>query len=178
MFSEDEVVQEFLFTLVAGQDFGDLALLSETNTRTCTIKSASDETKLIQLSKDSFLEYVGEYKTESIKKIIRLFDQSVIFKGVSTRSKKVLASKSFYLKYPANTVVVKQGDQVYNIYIVSKGGAVVVRRCQKSSIERQLTENPSLNKLVKEKVDELSDSFLLQVEYLRKFCRVPILTRA
>jgi CRP-like cAMP-binding protein len=62
----------------------------------------------------------------------------MIFKGVSMRSKKVLASKSFYLKYPANTVVVKQGDQVYNIYLLSKGSAVVVRRCEKRSIEKYL----------------------------------------
>jgi len=68
------VLEEFLFTLVAGQDFGDLALLSDTNTRTCTIKSASDSTKLIELSKKNFLEFVGEYKTESILKIFKLFD--------------------------------------------------------------------------------------------------------
>lgn len=104
------MVEEFLFTLVAGQDFGDLALLSDANTRTCTIKSASDNTQLIELSKKNFLEFVGEYKTESIQKILKLFEESMILKGVSTRSKKVLASKSFYLKYPANTVVVKQGD--------------------------------------------------------------------
>ena len=155
------MVEEFLFTLVAGQDFGDLALLSDANTRTCTIKSASDNTRLIELSKRNFLEFVGEYKTESIQKILKLFDESMILKGVSNRSKKVLASKSFYLKYPANTVVVKQGDQVYNIYLVSKGSSVVVRRCQKSSIQKYLKNNPNTNHLFREKVESMPESLLL-----------------
>ena len=145
-----------------------MALLSESNTRTCTIKSSSDNTKLIELSKQHFLEFIGEYKTESVSKIIQLFEQCMLFKGISNRSKNVLASKSFYLKYPANTVIVKQGEPIYNLYFISKGSASVVRRCKKSS----LLENENfhdMNYMFKQKMCNIKSSILLHVETLRKF---------
>lgn len=161
------MLEEFLFTLIAGQDFGDLALLGESNTRTCTIKATSDQTKLIELTKEHFLEFIGEYKTESVSKIMKLFEDCMLFKGISNRSKNVLASKSFYLKYPANTVIIKQGEPIYNIYFICKGSASIVKRVKKSA----LLENEKfkeMNYMFKQKMSKIKSTILLHVETLRK----------
>jgi CRP-like cAMP-binding protein len=74
---------------------------------------------------------VGEFKTESVNKINKLYEECMLFKGISNRSKKNLANKSFYLRYPANTLIVKQGEPIFNLYFLSVGSASVVRRVLK-----------------------------------------------
>jgi CRP-like cAMP-binding protein len=96
-----------------------------------------------------------------------MFEQSMLFKGISKRSKNVLASKSFYLKYPANTLIVKQGEPIYNLYFISKGSASVVRRCKKSSILSN-EKLSTMNYMFKQKLLDIKESILLHVETLRK----------
>ena len=129
--------EDFLFTLVAGQEFGELALLSDTKARTCTIRAANNETKLIELNKEHFMRFVGECKTESVSKVMEFYDKCLLFRGISSRSKKVLASKSFYVKYPANSVILKQDEMPYNVYFVFKGSITVVRRVSKSDMSQK-----------------------------------------
>lgn len=154
--------EDYLFSLQAGQDFGDLALLSETNTRTCTIRAATNDTFLIELSKDHFLEFIGEYKTETVAKTIDLFNSCLLLKGISTRSKKVLASKSFFVKYPANTVILRQTEKPFNIYFVNKGSVNVVRKVNKSD----LTPSGN-NEMILNKYERIPQHLLLTVETLR-----------
>ena len=154
--------EEYIFSLRAGQDFGDIALLSESCTRTATIRAGSDDTKLIQLSKEHFLEFINEYKTESVTKTMNLFNKCLLLKGISQRSKKVLASKSYDSKYPANTVLLRQGERTYNIFFVYKGQISVIRRVNPKELEN------APNELFKKKSKELPETVLLRIETLRK----------
>lgn len=173
-FSFDE--EDYLFSLSAGQDFGDLALLSDTNTRTCTIRAASNDTSLIELSKKHFLEFIGEYKTETVSKTIDLFNDCLLLKGISTRSKKVLASKSFFVKYPANTVVLRQGEKPFNIYFVHKGSVNIIRRVKKQDFNPKTynknldlnTDSITYSQIVAKRYEKLPYSLLLTIETLRK----------
>jgi len=85
-----------------------------------------------------------------------------LFKGISTRSKKVLASKSFYVKYPANSVILKQDEIPYNIYFVLKGSVTVLRRVDKDQVDVS-----ELGAIFKKKHRRLKQSLLLQVEVIR-----------
>lgn len=86
------------------------------------------------------MRFVGECKTESVSKVMEFYDKCLLFRGISSRSKKVLASKSFYVKYPANSVILKQDEMPYNVYFVFKGSITVVRRVNKSDMDpRNLT---------------------------------------
>lgn len=67
------------------------------------------------------MSFIGECKTESVTKMINFYNNCLLFKGISERSKKVLASKSFHVKYPANSVILKQNEAPYNIYFVFSG---------------------------------------------------------
>lgn len=153
-----------MFSLTAGQDFGDLALLSETNTRTCTIRAAGNDTSLIELTKEHFMEFIGEYKTETVAKTIDLFNSCLLLKGISTRGKKVLASKSFSVKYPANTVIIRQNEKPFNVYFVNKGSVSVIRRVNKKEFDPSGHDD-----IIIDQYEKLQDSLLLTIENLRNF---------
>ena len=109
------------------------------------------------------MRFVGECKTESVSKVIEFYEKCILFRGISSRSKKVLASKSFYVKYPANSVILKQDEMPYNVYFVYKGAITVVRRVNKSDISPK-----NLTGIFAQKYEELKPNFLLQVETIRK----------
>lgn len=96
--------------------------------RTCTVKACFDDTNLMEINKSSFDDFVGEYKTESVKTIINFYKSCSLFKTLSDQKKVELSAKSFMIKYPSNTVIVRQGDVPYNVYFIAAGSVRLVRR--------------------------------------------------
>lgn len=96
--------------------------------RTCTVQVCFDDTNLMEVNKSSFDNFVGEYKTESVKTIINFYRSCYLFKILSDQKKVELSAKSFMIKYPSNTVIVRQNDIPYNIYFIAAGGVRLVRR--------------------------------------------------
>lgn len=96
--------------------------------RTCTVQVCMDDTNLMEVNKSSFDSFVGEYKTESVKTIISFYRHCYLFKTLSDQKKVELSAKSFMIRYPSNTVIVRQNDIPYNVYFIAAGGVRLVRR--------------------------------------------------
>lgn len=96
--------------------------------RTCTVKVCMDDTNLMEVNKASFDRFVGEYKTESIKTIINFYKSCLLFATLPDQKKVELSAKSFMIRYPSNTVIVKQTDIPYNLYFIATGSVRLVRR--------------------------------------------------
>ena len=47
--------------------------------RTCTIKVGAENTNLLEVNRESFDRFVGEYKTESVKTIINFYKTCSFF---------------------------------------------------------------------------------------------------
>lgn len=117
-----------IFTLKAGEHFGEIALLNKEALRTCSVKTVSEETKLLEINKAAFDSFIGEYRTESVKVTIEFYKRCKLFHLVPDSKRVELSTKSFMIKYPSNTVILKQGDIPYNIYFVAKGAVRLLRR--------------------------------------------------
>lgn len=117
-----------IFNLVIGEYFGEIALMQKDSLRTCTVRAAIDETQLIEIDKPAFDSFVGEYKTESVKTIIDFYKACKLFSLIPDQKKVELAAKSFMIKYPTNTVILRQDDIPFNIYFIATGTCRLVRR--------------------------------------------------
>lgn len=117
-----------IFNLVVGEYFGEIALMQKDSLRTCTVRAAIDDTQLIEIDKQAFDSFVGEYKTESVKTIIDFYKSCKLFSLVPDQKKVELAAKSFMIKYPTNTIILRQDDIPFNIYFVASGTVRLVRR--------------------------------------------------
>lgn len=100
------------FTLGPGDVFGELALLG-TDKRMATIIAAED-TEFLVITKSAFKNSIGNYKVEIIREIEEMYRNSVFLNGLHNSIKHSLATRSFSIKYPANTVVVRQGELPMN----------------------------------------------------------------
>ncbi len=100
--------------------------------RTCSVKIAADDTNLMILEKETFDKFVGEYKTESVKSIIQFYKSCKFFSLVADHKKVELSAKSFLMKYPTNTLVIKQGETPFNIYFIASGRVRLLRRIKDS----------------------------------------------
>lgn len=120
--------QKPIFQLDAGQNFGEIALLQEDCMRTCTIKAAEDKTTLIKLEKQDFLMYMGRFNTKSVRMIFDFFECCKFFEGIPVEKLQLLAPKSFIMRFPPNTIIIRQGEIPCNIYFVAKGSVRAVRR--------------------------------------------------
>lgn len=125
--------QKQIFQLDPGQNFGEIALLQEDCMRTCTIKASEDKTILVKLEKQDFLMYMGRFNTKSVRMIFDFFETCKFFEGIPVEKLQLLAPKSFIMRFPPNTIIVKQGDTPFNIYFVAKGTVRAVRRLQLDS---------------------------------------------
>ena len=103
--------------------------------RTCSIKIGAECTNLIEVDRESFDRFVGEYKTESVKTIIELYKTCSFFSLLSDTKKVELSAKSFMIKYPTNTVIIKQGDPAFNIFFVASGKVSLLRRVKSANDE-------------------------------------------
>jgi CRP-like cAMP-binding protein len=117
-----------IFNLVVGEYFGEIALMQKDSLRTCTVRSAIDDTQLLEVDKQAFDSFVGEYKTESVKTIIDFYKACKLFSLIPDQKKVELAAKSFMIKYPTNTVILRQDDIPFNIYFIATGTCRLVRR--------------------------------------------------
>lgn len=106
-----------------------------------------DDTNFMEVNKAAFDSFVGEYKTESVKTIISFYRTCLLFRTLSDQKKVELSAKSFMIKYPTNTLIIRQNDIPYNMYFIASGGARLVRRIsleQKEMItldsKREVTE--------------------------------------
>lgn len=117
-----------IFTLNVGEYFGEIALMQKEAQRTCTVKIGQDDTNLMEINKEAFDKFVGEYKTESVITIINFYRQCSLFDLIPDQRKVELSAKSFLIKYPSNTVIARQGDVPYNIYFIASGSARAARR--------------------------------------------------
>lgn len=125
-----------IFTLNAGEYFGEIALMQKEALRTCSVIVASDNTSLMEINKTAFDAFVGEYKTESVITIINFYKNCKLLTLMPDQRKVELSAKSFLIKYPSNTVIIRQGEVPYNIYFVASGGVRQVRRL-KSKLDIQ-----------------------------------------
>ena len=155
--------EDFIFSLIAGQDFGEIALLSDVSRRTCTIRAANNRTKLIEFSKEHFMAFISDFEAGTVKEYVRLFKESHLLKEVSERSLSVLASKTAIMKYPGRTVITSQGDKTYNVYFIKSGTVKLARSVKKSSLDVS-DRGPIFQK----KHYQLKDTLILDVETLRK----------
>lgn len=120
--------EKHIFTLRTGEHFGEIALMSKEALRTCSVKIATEDTKLLEISKEAFDKFVGEYKTEAVKATIQFYKKCKLFHSIPEQKKIDLSTKSFTIRYPSNTVILKQGDVPYNIYFVAQGSVRILRR--------------------------------------------------
>jgi CRP-like cAMP-binding protein len=117
-----------IFTLGVGEYFGEIALLQKEALRSFTIQVCMDDTHLMEINKEAFDGFVGKYKTESVKTIINFYKTCHLWSMIDDQKKVELAAKSFIIKYPSNTAIIKQNDIPYNIYFVVSGGVRLLRR--------------------------------------------------
>lgn len=80
------------------------------------------------INKEGFDAFVGEYKTESVITIINFYRSCKLLRLMTDQRKVELSAKSFLIRYPSNTVIVRQGETPYNIYFVASGSVRLVRR--------------------------------------------------
>ena len=90
----------------------------------------------MEINKSSFDKFVGEYRTESVKAIITFYKTCPLFYSLPDQKKVELSAKSFMIKYPTNTVVVKQNDIPYNIYFIASGSVRLVRRIKFADLSK------------------------------------------
>ena len=149
--------------MVPGEDFGDLALFAKNSVRTCTIRASNNETKLVKLDKHTFMQFIGELTTKSISTIMKFYDKCPLFKSLPKSVRDDLASRSFCNKYPANTLLVKQGENPFNLFFVKRGLVRAMRKLDKCLINAE-----NVPKIFKRCYDKIPKKVLLQVDIIRK----------
>jgi CRP-like cAMP-binding protein len=113
------------FTLGPGMAFGEGALLLSPS-RSASITTISD-TEFLVLTRASYQRLVGKYKAETIQEFSTVYNESIFLRGISLYVKNQLAVKSFLVKYPADTVVLRQGELPMNLYFIKRGQVKIIR---------------------------------------------------
>jgi CRP-like cAMP-binding protein len=89
--------------------------------------TTKEDTEFLVLTKDSFLRLIGQYKTDIIGEISTVYNQSIFLRGISLYVKNQLAVRSFLVKYPADTVVLRQNELPMNLFFIKRGQVKIIR---------------------------------------------------
>lgn len=128
-----------LATLIRGQGFGELALISKGSKRTASVVTV-EPTIVMILSGDDYELNLDQAKVNQIDEAIQFLHQNVKqFKFWSKSRVRLLASLSSKKTVPAGHLVVTQGQPVNALYFVLRGTCIL----QKEILHRRYNRWPT-----------------------------------
>lgn len=154
---------EHIFTLYKGETFGEQALTTDENLRTCTIL-IQDEVELIVINKGAFKYLVNQNKNNQIRDILAYYEDCVLLRGISKETKKQLAARSLVTRYPANAVILRQKEIPMDLYIVKNGSLKILRKIKKINIPGW----KNLRSLYEKEFDLIDDEVIMEIGSLNE----------
>ena len=153
---------EKIFTIGTGKSFGELALCNNI-LRTCTICCCED-TELICLSKNAYQLLKSDMNTLATTELYDVIKKCQLFQGISKTVKKKLATRSLITSYPSNSVIIKQNETPFQLYIIKNGSLKVLRKIFKEEIDN----DDEVNKAYHMEFNDIKDELILEVASLNK----------
>jgi CRP-like cAMP-binding protein len=120
-------------TLMAGQSFGELALVKDTQRTTTVITTIF--TELLVIHKEDYEVLKMTYEKDTDEKI-EVLNKIEVFKTWPRSDLSRLANLMIFQKFPPNKVILKQGDTPQGIYFIKTGKCKIVK-------EMLISKNPS-----------------------------------
>ena len=121
------------FRLHSGESQDEQSLIAEKN-RSYTVICSKVGTEQQQLTRVDYYQLLKTYKEGFYSEIRTIYDECLQFRGISKEVKQQLASRSYVAKYPANSVIIRQGEFPMNLYIIKKGSLKILRKIQKMHV--------------------------------------------
>ncbi|CAD8117618.1 unnamed protein product [Paramecium sonneborni] len=147
--------------LQKGDAFGEISLLY--NSKRTAAVMAAEKSDLIILTKENFEEYLKndskqEMQTANLNKLIQFLEKVPIFKMFSKSLLVQICTKCTIEHYSSQQILIKQGTEPSNMYIIKQGCVKVIRK-----IKLNYGSMTSREELMQKKqdlfydIDELSD---------------------
>ncbi|XP_053381442.1 uncharacterized protein LOC123556827 isoform X2 [Mercenaria mercenaria] len=139
----------FVTSLGSGFPFGEVALVSDDAVRTATIV-AEEETDLLVVDRALYNRAVRDVLAEEFEEKQNFIQTNSLFSSWIPKYKKQLTMAMYKETFPYDSVLVKQGDTVGNIYFIISGQVEI--RCETS---QHVQQYPKLYKLLEDEREKL-----------------------
>lgn len=109
-----------------GDAFGEISLLYNSK-RTASI-IAAEKSDIIILEKNIFQEYIKEMKTVHLNKMLLFLESLPVFSMFSQDLLVQISTKCMMKVYPSQTIILKQGTEPNQLYIIRSGRVKAIKR--------------------------------------------------
>lgn len=120
-----------------GDSFGELALMQEGNLRAATI-NAKDDSEFLTIFRDDYNRILGAVSEHELADKVNLLRRLPAFRNVPLSMVRSVAYVMSTRDYPRNALVLRQGDEVEDVYFVERGGVRLVREVEDHAALRAL----------------------------------------
>lgn len=120
-----------------GDSFGELALMQEGNLRAATI-TAKDDSEFLTIFRDDYNRILGAVSEHELADKVNLLRRLPAFRNVPLSMVRSVAYVMSTRDYPRNALVLRQGDEVEDVYFVERGGVRLVREVEDHAALRAL----------------------------------------
>lgn len=120
-----------------GDSFGELALMQEGNLRAATI-TAKDDSEFLTIFRDDYNRILGAVSEHELADKVNLLRRLPAFRNVPLSMVRSVAYVMSTRDYPRNALVLRQGDEVEDVYFVVRGGVRLVREVEDRAALRAL----------------------------------------
>ena len=102
------------FELFPGEEFGQDSLMDDRPRAYTSV--AAEPTELIKIKRSDFNRIMQGKKDWTVNQFASVFDECLLFRGISSETKLKLAKRSYLNTYRPNTVVLRQGDRPMEVF--------------------------------------------------------------
>ncbi|KAJ3323705.1 hypothetical protein HDV06_001435 [Boothiomyces sp. JEL0866] len=125
--SDGKAITNYLTTMTVGEKFGDQALFNDLP-RSATVIASSDPTFMLTLEKTHFLKLMGKAHLYNQKNLIVSLKKFRFLDHLDMPSFKLIAERMVTRKLTSNSVILKQGSYVDNVFFILSGKCAVFRK--------------------------------------------------
>ena len=120
-----------------GDSFGELALMQEGNLRAASI-IAKDDSEFLTIFRDDYSRILGAVSEHELADKVNLLRGLPAFRNVPHSMVRSVAYVMSTRDYARNALVLRQGDEVEDVYFVERGGVRLVREVEDRAALRAL----------------------------------------
>jgi len=126
--------------LPAGLSFGELGIIRN-SPRAATCKIAGQASLLMCVSKSNYLKLLKVAQAKETNEKMQFFERVPLLRQCKKSALETMCYIVSKMKFPSHTVILREGQQVPNIYFVHTGSCIILRRISGGNSSKDLMKS-------------------------------------